>query len=190
MPDLTVEHIEKEIYSAVGRAISAWSWVEEELCWIFIRVVLPSPDLEMTHSHHIGTGFWAVESFRGKLNMLDSSLRQRMASHPKITKDWATLYKRAREKNGLRNDLAHGTVMNYGPPEHTFWVPSLHKDLHMNVSELMARYRTGLPFDLLPADRLSAKEIGDRTQSFNEFIKRLALFNDSLAKALRSEPLS
>src|SRR5437660_110941 len=82
--------------------------------------------------------FLAVESFRAKLNVVDSAVKMRCRNLPETLALWDTLYKRAREKNNKRNALAHGTVMNFGRPDETYYVPSMAKTMLEDIAKIPA----------------------------------------------------
>ena len=62
---------EEQVYAAVGRALSAWSHIEESLCMIFLTATLPK--LTGPSLIYLQASFWAIESFRAKLNMVDAA---------------------------------------------------------------------------------------------------------------------
>jgi hypothetical protein len=178
----TEEIIKTELYAAVGTAISAWSFLEESLCAIFVRAVITGPNAAIGYA---SASFWAIESFQGKISMVDAAIRMRLAERPDVISLWEVIKKRAREKNSNRNELAHGTVMNFGKREDTYWVPSFFKTLMKDVPRILAE--SGNPqFDIRPMNRLTAKEIDHRTQGFKMFTVRLNKFNQSLFEALHN----
>ncbi len=169
------------LYESVGRALSAWSMVEHHICDIFSAVIITDRNLAVGYAH---SAFWAVESFHGKLNMVDASIKLRCRSdlenYEGLLLEWATIYKRAREKNNSRNELAHGTVMsfgNYAPPE-IYFIPSFFRTLLRDVPFTM---------DRRPKNRLTAQQIDDRTRAFKEFSKRLLQFYLRLQKELEDD---
>lgn len=127
------EEIFEEIYAAVGRALSAWSFVEESLCSIFSNIVTPEPTQSVGAA---SAAFWAIESFRGKLLSIDSAIHLRCFELPDVVGKWEILQKRAGEKCKLRNEIAHATVMNYGRPDHTYLVPSFSKTLLRDIPRI------------------------------------------------------
>lgn len=171
----------EEIYTSVGRALSSWSFVEEALCAIFSDVVTPDPSQSVGAAR---AAFWTIESFRGKLLAIESAIRLRCFERAETISKWETLQKRAAEKNRLRNEIAHATVMNYGPPDHTYLVPSLSKTFLQDIPRIHREVQQP-DFDLRPANRLTAKEIRDRTESFEAFTIRLNEFNGELHELFR-----
>ena len=163
---------QEDIYTAVGRALSAWSLVEEHLCLIFTRVTISDP---MAPTGATMAAFWAIESFRGKLNAVDAALRLNFSKTPSIIGEWERLYKRAREKNNLRNDLAHGIAMIFsGAVDEVYFLPSFFKTRLIEIAAFDPSSSTIL--DIRPKNRLTAKQINDRTQAFNAFRERLDRF--------------
>jgi hypothetical protein len=166
-----------ELYAAVGRALSAWSQVEHQLCSIFSRTLIEDPNAAVGAAW---SAFYAIDSFWGKLNMVGSAVQIRWHDQSTILASWEKIYKRAREKNNMRNELAHGCVINFGKPELTFYVPAFHKGLIAGIPNLLASLSEGAINFALPANRLSAQQINHRTQAFNLFRQRLARFDEAL----------
>lgn len=114
----------EQMYALVGRAITQWSFVEQALSNIFIICVTPcparpSPDPRETFismlDHAVPTAvFYSIESFRGKLGLVDAALLARVDSHEQwaveIRSGWARLKDKTRKLSLKRNPLAHWTV--------------------------------------------------------------------------------
>ena len=149
------EEIMTEIYTAVGRALSAWSHVEECLCAIYTRSIMTDQNAPIGYA---SASFWAIESFRGKLNVIDAAIKLRCHNKTELVAMWGVIYKRAREKNNNRNELAHGTVMNFGRPDETYFVPSFYKIIHTDLPKLADFFSP--TFDIRPKNRLTATQIG------------------------------
>jgi hypothetical protein len=179
-----------ELYTAIGRALSAWSWVEEGLCQIYTTVIFERSTLTapLPAIGHAQASFWAIESFRAKLNVVDAALKMRCRHLPETLKLWSILYKRAREKNNKRNDLAHGTVMNLGATQETYFIPSFAKTTLTDIASAPAALSSADLLDWLTTNmhqnKLTAVEIGHRTQAFQMFRHRLAKFNHHLHQYL------
>lgn len=84
-------------------------------------------------------------------------------------------------------NLAHGTVMNVGSPEETYYIPSFAKTMLSDIAAaptappaLMAAWLSANMF----SNKLTAAEIGHRTQAFNMFKKRVDKFNQHLHEEL------
>jgi len=186
---------EEQVYAAVGRALSAWSHVEESLYMILLTATLPK--LPRPSSIYLQdsfraiesfSAFWAIESFSAQLNMVDAAVKTRYATHPECLALWSVLYKRARSKNNLRNEMAHGTVMPFVTPVvETYFVPSFHKNLTADVMRFVktmiaqqSKPRESIITDIRPAHRLTRKQVDDRTRAFNMFKLRLDRFNERL----------
>src|SRR5262249_23579036 len=118
----------------------------------------------------------------------DFETGSRYATHPECLALWSVLYKRARSKNNLRNEMAHGTVMPFVTPVvETYFVPSFHKNLTADVMRFVktmiaqqSKPRESIITDIRPAHRLTRKQVDDRTRAFNMFKLRLDRFNERL----------
>ena len=166
-----------EIYTALGRALSTWSMVEEQFCRTYLLLILP--DRKAATGLATAT-FWAIESFWARLNMVDAAMKLRFRHDEKMMSRWELVYNAARRKNNFRDALAHGTVMDLSyrpnknapsPVSETCFVPSKGKTMNLKI-------------DPRPENRLNAKQIRDRTQSFNLFRGRVELFNKLLFQEL------
>jgi hypothetical protein len=175
------EEIMTELYTAVGRALSAWSHVEECLCAIYTRTIITDPNAPVGYAM---ASFWAVESFRGKLNVIDAAIKLRCHGKTELLAMWEIIYKRCRQKNANRNELAHGTVMNFGRPEETYFIPSFYKVIRSTPWESVDFFSP--TFDVRPKNRLTAAQIDHRTQGFQMFAIRLNKFNGRLFEELKT----
>lgn len=111
-----------QILAAIGSAISEWSFVELSLCNLFTICVIPCPMkrepdgyLTFIDSEVPTATFYAIESFRGKLNLADAAIRARLKCGgdwtQQVLDDWSRLYGKVRKLSLQRNKLAHWTVM-------------------------------------------------------------------------------
>jgi hypothetical protein len=101
---MTVNEEVEAFYAALGRAITQWAAVEYGL-------------KETYHASLGDVSFWmcsavfyAVDSFRAKLQMVDAAVK--MAT-PQRLQDWQKLHARIEAKATIRNKLAHFTVINF-----------------------------------------------------------------------------
>lgn len=115
----------EQMFAAVGRAITQWSFAEHALCNIFIACSSASSsrigqgeDEGFTSwiDHQVPTAvFHSVENFRGKLNLIDAALLARIPDYEpwgsELREDWAKLREKARKLSLKRNRLAHWTVI-------------------------------------------------------------------------------
>jgi hypothetical protein len=162
--------------------------VEEQFCRTYLFLILPDRKAETG----LATAtFWAIESFWARVNMVDAAMKLRFRHDEKMMSRWELVYNAARRKNNFRDALAHGTVMDfsYRPNKkapslsETCFVPSKGKTMNLEMIETIA---SGPPskLDPRPEHRLNAKQIRDRTQSFNLFRGRVELFNKLLFQEL------
>jgi hypothetical protein len=112
-----------QMFARVGRAITRWSLVEQTLSNIFTLCVAPfgarigPDDVYISYlDHEVPTAiFYSIESFRGKLGLVDAALLARIKDHgtwaDNIRSDWARLHDKTRRLSLKRNRLAHWTVL-------------------------------------------------------------------------------
>lgn len=110
----------EQMFALIGRAITRWSFVEERLCSIFLVCtsdVASDPGgglnfMDSTVGNHV---FYSVENFRGKLNLVDTSLNAYVPKSDEwaisLRSDWARLRDKTRKLSLRRNKLAHFTVL-------------------------------------------------------------------------------
>lgn len=110
----------EQMFAAIGHAITRWSFVEEQLCNIFTVcthdvAARPEGGLDFGYAAVPTAVFFAVESFRGKVSIVDAAVSARLhISSETITNlklDWARLREKARKLSLKRNRLAHYTVL-------------------------------------------------------------------------------
>ena len=70
-----------EIYTALGRALSTWSMVEQQFCRTYLFLILP--DRKAKTGLATAT-FWAIESFWARLNMVDAAMKLRFRHDAKM----------------------------------------------------------------------------------------------------------
>ena len=114
------------MFASVGRAITQWSFVELTLCNLFTICVTPCPTrpakddedqgyVSMIDSAVPTATFYSIESFRGKLGLVDAALRARIPENKswaiEAREKWAKLYDKTRRLSLKRNRLAHWTVI-------------------------------------------------------------------------------
>jgi hypothetical protein len=109
----------EQMFALIGKAITNWSFVEEQLCHVFEICAGPvstRPDGGHWFLDSVPSAvFYSVENFRGKLSLIDAALNARAAGPwdwaQEIRADWARLRDKARKLSLKRNKLAHWTVL-------------------------------------------------------------------------------
>jgi hypothetical protein len=123
----------EQMFALVGRAITQWSFVEEALSNIFKICVAPSVARRAGISY-LDSGvpmaiFYALESFRPRLTILDAALLARLhgtgTSVTELREEWARLKEKTRKLSRRRNRLAHWTVVPGFEDEEEYWEPRL-----------------------------------------------------------------
>lgn len=108
------------MFALVGEAITRWSFVEEGLSNLFsicTSLFTASANRGIHfHDSQVPTAiFYAVESFRGKLNIFDQAVSSRLSvsglAEEQIANDWAKIREKAKKLSLRRNRLAHWTVL-------------------------------------------------------------------------------
>lgn len=108
------------MFEMIGRAITGWSFVEERLSVIFMVCTAdvaarPEGGLDFDEVSVPQSVFFAVESFRGKLNLVDAAVSTRLHERDRwaieLNTEWRRLYEKTRKLSLKRNKLAHYTVL-------------------------------------------------------------------------------
>jgi hypothetical protein len=99
------------LFTAVGRALSNWEHVENQLANLFVVLVgaKVTRDMPAPAARAYGT----ILSFQSRLAMLEAAARAFFLSHPKIGEEqklWSDLSKQLDGFSSRRNDIAHGSV--------------------------------------------------------------------------------
>jgi len=185
MPAILTES-QRDVYAAVGRALTEWNHVEAALCRFYCQCLAPGPGI------YPASGFWAVVSFEAKLKMTDAIARACLDGHPRLLETWNALNNRLIGKNKNRNRVAHGSVWR------TTWV---NKDTGVEMTDVyLVPYffqddDTVPPsqlfedFDNDPRERarLGIKELSDITDSFRAASGRLKRLTESVARLERRQ---
>jgi hypothetical protein len=147
------------LFTAVGKALSNWEHVENQLANLFVAFIggkvsrdKPSPSVR---------AYGAIVGFQSRLAMLEAAARAYFILHPQIGDEqelWSDLSKQLAGFSTRRNDIAHGSVEFLFDLEREvrlgfFLMPGLY------VSK---KYPTGEE----PAYRLTAEQIGAFAQQF------------------------
>lgn len=122
----TTEELTEQMFAAVGRAITQWSFVEYELSKFFTLAtgagaVTTSFDDEpvFTIDKAANAAFYAIENWRTKLQVVDAAVLaypHDTADIEAITSRWGKLSDKASKLARKRNRLAHWFVL---PAQHT-----------------------------------------------------------------------
>lgn len=171
MPELPAKATPEQIdalYAAIGRALSQWAEVEDELCLLFCAAVH-----DENHSP-CNEAYWAVASFEARLKMADVAIMRTTTRHPELKKRWGTLKNNLHDQNRKRNEVAHGRVLSIswhrGPKaidrHDLFLAPYFHARRASNVpthAEMMEPN-----YDPRPKLRLSHDDLVRRQKKFRE----------------------
>lgn len=108
------------MFALIGKAITRWSFVEENLGFIYYVCTSPvacgpKGGLDMSYSYVPMCAFYSLESFRAKLSLVDAALVAWVAApddwSKEIRAEWAKLHDKTRKLSLKRNRLAHHTVL-------------------------------------------------------------------------------
>src|SRR5688572_11665193 len=78
----TIEERHRNLYTAVGIALSRWNKVEWELAGLFSLCVAFQPDVSLRYA------YWSVLAFDAKLKMSDAVIRRRFRYLPEYLSQW------------------------------------------------------------------------------------------------------
>jgi hypothetical protein len=104
--NMTLEEERLYFFSALGEALEEWARVEAHLCCVFM-VCLRAPH------QRSAAAFYAVDSFRSKLQMVDAVVGLAVPDPAKIA-EWKDLHRKIDRKSIARNELAHHEVLEDG----------------------------------------------------------------------------
>jgi hypothetical protein len=164
--DLTPQELQVQrahLSHAVGECLMAWAQVEHELHEIFVRQVIFRS--RNKNRWVMARAVWsAVVSFEARLAMVSKSIEGNLErldtrKFKKVKDDWRLLYNYISKRVSLRNEIAHGTMMNF------------------NTEMRIVPYATTIPF----REGISISEIHKRAALFVELIRTLEWFSICLA---------
>lgn len=96
------------LYAAIGRALSEWEHLEEELARIFSSLVVGGEGTAAERS------YGAVATFRGRMDMIEAAAEAFFFLYPddrsSLGNDLHVLITSARSFGARRNEIAHGIV--------------------------------------------------------------------------------
>lgn len=160
------------IYAAVGRALSEWSAVEDQLGKVYCTAINPRNSLSAERS------YWAVTSFDARLKMVDAVINSRCKHKKIILTGWALVHTELVAQNRMRNKIAHGTVLRLTNPnpnakvqKELFFVPYHYSRHTPEVLESVLKKKR----DPRPAERLRARAINKTAEHFFNVGERLVL---------------
>ncbi|WP_196233026.1 hypothetical protein [Sphingomonas segetis] len=117
--EATPSELTEQMFAAVGRAITQWSFVEYELCKL-LAVGIGGAVYEKTMTRPFiesWTAIWlfyAVENWRSRLQLVDGALTAHLhqaTCADELKAEWATLSDKANDLARKRNKLAHWFVL-------------------------------------------------------------------------------
>ncbi len=109
----------EQMFAAVGRAITQWSFVESSLCNLFSACVGTAVPLkqhdgvEFVESWTPMWVFYAAEAFNTKRSLLNAAITAHLYTveqRDELGAEWSKLSDKARDLSHMRNKLAHWTV--------------------------------------------------------------------------------
>lgn len=103
-----------EYFEAVGRSITAWQEVENQLTGLFSRLLVCAFHGTLsraTFDHHwiAGNILNSITNVNTRLDLVDSTFH-RLVADEALRTEWNALRNRIKEKYKQRNALAHGTA--------------------------------------------------------------------------------
>lgn len=109
------------IHLEIGRVISEWSQIEQEIYHIFALMSSVSGAIVIG----LSTAFYEVHSFEQRLRMLTKLIQHQALPRDELEKqnaDWRPIRRRLQTLNRERNSVAHGSIISPravkgGPPQ-------------------------------------------------------------------------
>ena len=96
----------KDIYRAVGVALSHWATVEDDMATLFAAVL-------QTRSVAAHRALFAVISHRGRIEVIRAAAEVALRPHREILSDVTERLKILSKAGARRNEIAHGRVTDY-----------------------------------------------------------------------------
>lgn len=97
------EEEDLRFFAAIGRCVTAWSHVEDELAAVYMEAIgapLSAPAF---------AAFYAVQSPEVKISIVNSAVSLRLQEGPMLNR-WKGFYNRASKRRKTRNSIAHYQV--------------------------------------------------------------------------------
>jgi hypothetical protein len=174
-----------DIYTALGRALNAWSGIEYDLCGVFCDCLNPQ------NASPADRAYWAVISFDARLEMVSEVIRGRFSHKPKIVEQWDAVREHLKKRVRQRNKLAHATVIrmsNYNrkqsPPD--LFLSPFHWSERAANRPTMAQMQSPR-YDARPKDRLYPKGIDGIRASFHEALLEIRAFRKAAWQIILQE---
>jgi len=104
--DLTAFEESIAFYYELALAITAWAHVEQALFWVVGACFTKHNQVQAAH------GFFAIESFRAKLQFADRIFKSKRQTKKHLTR-WGELHLQLERQSRLRNKLAHYVHIGY-----------------------------------------------------------------------------
>lgn len=166
---------ESNFFSYFGIAMSTWQALEDWLFQVYVQAI------GLPESRQLSAAFYAVPSFRVRLDMIHSTLGVCDLSDD-LKESWARLYKQAKDKSTRRNRIAHAIVV-FDPNERShqgrlYLRPSM---TNGNRPELRA-------FPAPHKDRVGVKELNEMITSFESLLNDVQDFHHALVQYLHPIP--
>lgn len=149
---------EKEFYYALGRAISKWADIENNLFLLYQRIINSENRFGMSAS------YFSIVNFSNKLDMVNKVLRASFYENEMVEK-WERLFDRIRSNNIHRNHIAHfsTTFNNLNKSGHTIYLsPSISNINAAIAGKTLSKkftYNTERLEELVPVFSQLAKDI-------------------------------
>jgi hypothetical protein len=101
---LTEEEERTQFYAAIGEGITEWTHVEDMLYLIVQNLLMPADH------EKIAAIFYALNTFRNRLEIATAVIRRALAGQQTALEDWEKLTRVLNRKYQRRNELAHHQV--------------------------------------------------------------------------------
>jgi hypothetical protein len=101
---MTEDEERSQFYAAIGEGITEWTHVEDML-FLIVQNLLAPEDHTL-----LAAAFYAIDSFRGKMEMTGAVIRHGLAGNVAALEGWKTISKALKRKYDRRNVLAHHQV--------------------------------------------------------------------------------
>lgn len=173
----------QDFYAAIGRALTVWSSVENDLCTLFCRCVGPMNGFPSNRA------FWSITSFEAKVRTVNAVVMATFGEKDSVSKAWIDCRDELGRINRWRNKIAHGTLVT---------MPYIDKSTKKEVTDVFfAPYFWGTlgqksgqsALDLRPTDRMYRKDIEEACRNFSAMEDRLRELASKVFEALYQDKL-
>ncbi|WP_146190655.1 hypothetical protein [Marinicauda salina] len=104
MMDDHTDQLADALHIELGRCITQWAKVEHHLCILFVVLMRSEDDNRSFWT------FWAVSSFKGKLDMTAAAAHRAFANNPELMSEWNACKNKLGKISLKRNELAHASI--------------------------------------------------------------------------------